>query len=112
MLKLDSDPTVLEWSSEEMFVIYTSPLDRKIHRYYPDMIVTKQIGADVKTFMIEIKPLQQTKMPKKGKRSHRQFLKETKTFAVNQAKWEAAQRYCDKHDMIFKILTEKELKVF
>lgn len=111
MVKLDSDPTVLEWSSEEMFVLYTSPLDNRIHRYYPDMVLKKRIDGEVKSFMIEIKPMAQTKVPKKGKKSHKQFLKETKTYAVNAAKWESAERYCKKHGMIFQVITERELKI-
>ena len=34
---------------------------------------------------------------------------ETLTYAKNQAKWEAARKYCDKNGWEFKILTEYEL---
>jgi hypothetical protein len=30
-------------------------------------------------------------------------------FAVNTAKWEAAKRFCEKHNIEFKILTEEEI---
>jgi hypothetical protein len=34
-----------------------------------------------------------------------------KTYAVNEAKWKAAEEYCKDRRMTFKILTENELKV-
>jgi hypothetical protein len=38
-------------------------------------------------------------------------LSEVKTYAVNEAKWKAAEEYCADRRMQFMILTEKELKV-
>jgi len=34
-----------------------------------------------------------------------------KTYQVNQAKWEAAERFCQENGIIFKIITEKELGI-
>ena len=36
MEKLDLSPQVEQWASEEVIIPYRSPLDRKIHRYFPD----------------------------------------------------------------------------
>jgi hypothetical protein len=36
---------------------------------------------------------------------------ETARFAQNQAKWDAAKKWCDKHGYSFLILTEKELGI-
>ena len=33
----DLSPAVLQWSSEEFFVPYRSPFDKRIHRYFPDV---------------------------------------------------------------------------
>ncbi len=41
----------------------------------------------------------------------RSYLSEVKTFAVNNAKWKAADSYCKDRQMKFMILTEKELRV-
>ena len=35
--------------------------------------------------------------------------KEKLTWIVNVAKWKAAELYCQKHNFVFKLLTEKEL---
>jgi hypothetical protein len=35
--------------------------------------------------------------------------KEKITWAINNAKWKAAENYCLKHNFEFKVLTEKEI---
>lgn len=110
MMKLDHDPKVLKWASEEMHVSYYNPIDKKKHRYFPDFIVQKQTESGIQTFMIEIKPHAQTKPPKKSK-NRKKMLNETTTYITNQAKWAAAEEYCKRHGMIFQILSEKELKI-
>jgi trans-aconitate methyltransferase len=39
MMYLDSHENVLSWSSEEVIVPYRSPIDNKVHRYFPDFVV-------------------------------------------------------------------------
>ena len=43
------------------------------------------------------------------KKKSKKYLSEMKTYAVNEAKWKAAQEYCDDRRYEFKIITEKEL---
>ena len=106
MKYLDTQPKVEWWASEEMFVRYRSPIDERIHRYYPDFVVkTKD-----KTFMLEVKPFHQTQKPKQ-KRKTKKFLQEAATYAVNQQKWRAADIFCQEHGWLFKIVTEKDLGI-
>ena len=50
----DVNENVLEYSSEEMFVWYKSPVDGKPHRYYPDMLMkVKESNGTIKKYMIE-----------------------------------------------------------
>ena len=106
MKYLDNQPKVEWWASEEMFVRYKSPIDERIHRYYPDFVVkTKE-----KTFMLEVKPFHQTQKPKQ-KRKTKKFLQEAATYAVNQQKWRAADIFCQEHGWLFKIVTEKDLGI-
>ena len=106
MKYLDNQPKVEWWASEEMFVRYKSPIDEKIHRYYPDFVVkTKE-----KTFMLEVKPFHQTQKPKQ-KRKTKKFLQEAATYAVNQQKWRAADMFCQEHGWLFKLVTEKDLGI-
>lgn len=108
MSYLDKHPDVVQWSSEEMFIPYRSPVDNKIHRYFPDFIVKMKNGE---TVMIEVKPAKQTQPPKKPQKVTKRFVNEVFTYGVNQAKWEAAKQYCEKNGWKFQIMTEKELNL-
>ena len=112
MVFCDSTPSIIEWGSEEVIIPYRSPKDGRVHRYYPDFYVkavTKE-GHTPKS-IIEIKPKKQTKPPKKPKRQTIGYKKSVLTYLINQAKWEAAENYCDHRSMTFKILTEDQLHV-
>ena len=110
MRYLDSHPSILEWASEEIVIPYYSPVDKKMHRYFPDFWV-KSKGSDnqINTMLIEIKPEVQTKQPIKKDKHPRRYINELKTFGVNNAKWQAAESFCRDKNWQFKVLTEKEL---
>ena len=48
MSSLDRNDNVLEWASEEIIIPYESPLDGKLHRYYPDFWVKVRQCQEVK----------------------------------------------------------------
>ena len=109
----DTNPNILEWSSEEVVVPYISPKDGRRHRYFVDnyLKVKSSTGA-IKEYLIEIKPLKFTNEPRKKKGQHqRTFQKEVLIWAVNDAKWKAAKKYCAKNGMEFLILTDNDLKL-
>lgn len=102
----DSNPNILEWASEEFFIPYRSPIDNRVHRYFPDFLIkVREQTGNIKTYVIEVKPKRQTKPP------NRKNLYEIKTYAVNQAKWKAAKEFCDDRKIEFKIVTESELGI-
>lgn len=107
---LDTQPAVIEWSSEEISIPYISPVDDRIHRYYPDLYVKKRTtdGKIIKQ-LIEIKPAYQCVPPKMQKKITPKYITEVKTWGVNDAKWKAAQRFCDEHGLEFVKLTEHDL---
>jgi len=111
MARLDADPNVVWWQSEEIAIPYRSPIDNKIHRYFPDFIVKKKVGKVFRVSMIEIKPYAQTIPPvlTEGKRKSKRYMTEVMTFGVNTAKWKAAREYCADRGYTFHIVTEKEL---
>ena len=113
MLYLDSKKDVVCWGSEEVIIPYRSPIDNKIHRYFPDFIVTKINNEGRKeTAIIEVKPYSQTIPPKViGNKNSKKFLTEVKTWGVNEAKWKAASEYCRDRNWTFHIFTEKELGI-
>lgn len=108
----DLNENVLEWGSEEIVIPYISPIDNRVHRYFPDFYVrVRSKTGRIEKLIIEIKPLKQTTPPKKQQRRTKRYITEVTTYAVNDAKWKAAREYCKDRQWEFKILTEKELKV-
>jgi len=108
MCRLDKDPNIIEWSSEETIIPYVSPVDGEFHRYFVDFQFRT---ADGKTHLVEIKPASQTRQPKnpKTKKATKRFMGEIQTYAVNMAKWRAANEFCEERGWDFKVLTENDL---
>ena len=107
----DLNESILEWGSEEFFIPYRAP-DGRVRRYFPDFIMkVRETNGEVKTYVIEVKPDKQTRPPKKRKRVTKSYIYECTTYAVNQAKWKAADEWCKDHKIEFKIITEKELGI-
>jgi TnsA endonuclease N terminal len=110
MMYLDGHPNVLKWASEEIVIPYRSPIDGKVHRYFPDFWVKLKSQAGKEEIqLIEIKPEKQTRPPQIQQRTTKKYLNEVVTWGVNEAKWKAAKQYCDEKNWQFKIFTEKEL---
>jgi len=118
MRYLDSHPKVLQWGSEELIVPYRSPIDGRMHRYFPDFLV-KQINKYGKkeTILIEVKPKAQTVPPDVSKiktktgQTSRRYINEVKNWGINQAKWKAAEEYCKDRGWKFQIMHEGHLGV-
>ena len=114
MRYLDTTSSVLKWSSEEIVIPYRSPIDGRRHRYFPDFWVkVKTSEGLVKESLIEVKPKAQCSPPKgappKDRRKRGRFIREVKTWGINEAKWKAAKAYCDDRKWGWKILTEDDL---
>ena len=108
----DSNQNILEWGSEEVFLPYRSPLDNRIHRYFPDFYIkVKENTGKIKKYIIEVKPKKQCIKPKPQKKKTRSYIYEVREYAKNQAKWKAARNYCLDRGLEFKILTEDELGI-
>ena len=104
---LDTNQNVLQWSSEELAIPYYSPVDQKMHRYYPDFLAEiKKAKGEKQTFVIEVKPKKQTHPPKKKKQKSKTYIRECITYSINEAKWKFATEYCKKNGWKFIILTE------
>lgn len=105
---LDSNPAILKWCSECVAIKYLKPTDKKLHRYFPDYyVVYKNKKGQILKEIIEVKPAKQTRRTRQ--RNPKQRLYEELTYAVNQAKWEAAVKFCTKYGIKFRVVTEKEL---
>ena len=105
----EMNSNITKYSLEPFPIQYIKPTDGQFHRYYIDFFVEFKNGAK---FLVEIKPYSQTKPPKVS--SKRQMLTESlkkkmDTYLINQAKWDAARKFCFNNGMSFIVLTEKEL---
>ena len=111
MVYCDRNEKIVEWGSEEFFIPYRSPLDGKIHRYFPDFYVKVKTPRGMKKWIVEVKPKAQTRPPKTPKRKTSRYINEVRNYAINDAKWKNATEYCKDRDMEFIIITEDELGV-
>lgn len=112
MIYLDDHPHVLQWSSEEFSIPYRSPIDGKVHRYFPDFWVKKKLNeAKTEILVIEVKPRAQTIQPVVQKKINRRYLTEVKTWGINSAKWTAAEEFCKDKNWKFVIFDEYSLGI-
>jgi hypothetical protein len=109
----DSHPDILQWSSETITIKYFDPTTNKTRRYFPDLYIKmREQDGEIKRYIIEIKPKRQTVPPRNSpKKRTKTYINETKTYAKNLAKWQAAEKFCMDNSLIFKIVTEKELNL-
>ena len=117
MVYCDMNKNVIEWASEEIIIPYKDPTSGKNRSYYPDFWV-KYINKEGKKAirLIEVKPKKQLKEPDQSKkyntptgRLSTKYVREVKTYAINQAKFNAAKEYCADRRWDFQILTEDHL---
>ena len=112
MIYFDRTPNIVEWQSEEFFIPYKSPVDGKIHRYFPDFkikVLNKQ--KNFESILIEVKPFKQTQPPVVQKRKTKRYINEVTTYLTNEAKWKAAMNFCGDRKWKFQLITEKELGI-
>ena len=57
MVYCDTNDAILEWGSEEIIIPYLSPIDGRIHRYFPDFYIkVRQHDGSIEKSIVEIKP--------------------------------------------------------
>lgn len=106
--RLDNDPNVVEWSSEEIIIPYKDRSSGRFRRYFPDVWFRRRDGSE---FLIEVKPLKETMPPTKDRKTEKRYMQECVTYAKNTSKWEAARRFCENRGWQFLIITERELGI-
>ena len=104
MMFLDSNDNVLQWASESIRIPYRNPLTGKQSIYIPDFLVTYR-GRNNTTIaeLIEIKPKKQSLLESRASDRDRAIV------AVNYAKWAAAQKWCARNGLVFRVITESDL---
>lgn len=108
---VDNNSKILEWGSESVIIPYIKPTidgkQPKVHKYYPDFNIIMVTEKGPQKYIVEIKPDKQTRPPTTKRKNN--LLKEQYTYAVNHAKWKAAEAWCKTNKFNFLILTEKDL---
>lgn len=127
----DNNPNIIAVSSEEFplynengtytivrGIPYWNPVKERMARYFVDFwIKYKNSNGVIIEALIEVKPFKQTMPPKMTKtktgrttkKREQRFLQEQITYMVNCAKWETAKKFAKQNNMIFIIITEKDL---
>ena len=108
---LDRTPEILEWASEEMLIPYISPLDNKVHRYFPDFKIKIKTYRGFEIHIVEVKPETQIQPPVKKKKVTKAYIHAISTYEVNQAKWKSARQYCEKQGYKFTLLNEYDIGI-
>lgn len=107
---LDNNPSVLDWSCEEVVIPYLCETDGRSHRYFVDFSATiKDVQGNIQKYLIEVKPYAETQVPKVPKRRTKNYERAVLTFMKNQSKWKYAREYANRIGAKFVILTEKEI---
>ena len=114
MLSGKENSPIIAWNSEEVKIPYFFTLDNKYHTYYIDIAMKYRSGnGDIISCLVEIKPHAQTICPvlpkKQTPKATQNYTYRMFEYQKNQAKWEAATKYCETNNMEFKIITEYEL---
>jgi hypothetical protein len=101
----DNNKNVTQWSSESIRIPYRHPLTGKQTIYVPDFLVVyvDKNGRQIAE-MVEIKPKKQTLIE-----SNRASAQLRATVAINHAKWAAAQAWCRRMGIAFRVITEDDL---
>lgn len=101
---MDSRDAVIRWGSEEINIAYLSPLDNRVHQYYPDFFIEyRDVDGNILKEIVEVKPLHESDADfAKHQRSKDALL-------VNTAKWRAAATWCEVRGMKFRVITEKSI---
>lgn len=100
----DNNPAILKWASESIRIPYRNPLTGKQTIYVPDIFIFYQnkFGQQIAE-VIEIKPSAQTNI------AEARNIRDKAHVAVNHAKWAAANAYCKRMGLKFRVVTESEL---
>jgi hypothetical protein len=100
----DSNDHIITWSSESLIIPYINPLTGKQTRYIPDFLIQyRNKHNKIVTELIEIKPKKQSILESKANNRDKAIV------AVNYAKWAAAQKWCQRNGLVFRVITEEDI---
>lgn len=105
MHALDGSNMVARWLSEPktLNIKYFSPIDKKVHVYWPDFLVQY---VDNSVEILEIKPLKESSLNNARSTYDKLML------VKNMAKWTAAEKFAKSIGARFRVVTEIQQQAF
>lgn len=102
MQALDNSPLVSKWVSEpkHLNITYISPIDRRMHAYWPDFLI-QYVSGELE--IVEIKPSKEA-IAEMAKSTYDKLM-----LVKNVAKWNAAEKFAKAIGARFRVVTEQEL---
>ena len=101
----DNHPNIIQWANEAVKIPYRNPLTGKQSVYVPDFFVQYQDkNGKQRAELLEVKPSSQATMEAAGKNTQNKM-----SVVVNMAKWQAAQAWCARQKITFRVITEKDM---
>lgn len=100
----DTNDHIIQWASESIRIPYRHPLTGKMTNYIPDFLIVYRTKKNkMCAEVIEIKPKKQSVLESKMSDRDRAVV------AVNYAKWAAAEKWCKRQGLIFRVITENDI---
>lgn len=100
----DNNDAIMEWASEAISIPYRHPITGKMTNYVPDFFIRYRDSKNrIHAEIVEIKPKKQSVV--ESKMSNR----ERAVVAVNYCKWAAAQKWCKRAGLAFRVITEDQM---
>ncbi len=103
MKMCDDLSTIITWASEPHAIPYRDPVTGLQKLYIPDFLVTFLINREPVTQLIEIKPIKEAVSGLANNSAGMALV------ARNNAKWEAAQAWCHRRGIEFRVMDETQL---
>ena len=100
----DTNPAIQKWASEAISIPYRDPLTNRNTIYVPDFFIQYRTrGNTTRAEIIEIKPKKQSIIESKMNSRDRAVV------VINLAKWQAANQWCKRAGLAFRVLTEDQI---
>ncbi len=112
-ISLDKNPKIKKWGSETLSIPYIDTTrNKETHWYIPDLFFSViDVNGIERKWLIEIKPYNQSVIPKASKRkSPQKLLLEQLIVQRNHDKWNATIQFCKNKGWSFGIMTEKGIE--
>ena len=102
----DTHPNIIQWASEhpDTKIPYYNPVQNKYTIYVPDFfVIYKDKNGKKRVELVEVKPAAETYLKEAKSKRHKIAL------AINAAKWKAAQEWCARKGIKFRVITEHDI---